>query len=224
MELWDYVFQADQRLDLSGPDAGRDWLASRPWGVRATAQWWTERAASLWTYNVMALRSLAECWRGKRLERPSEMDALTAENQVLRRYIGMFRVSLDRVQPRKEARHPRDLALSPTNCRGVVVLPSVPRADPRASGERKAEAPHPPMFWVEDCEFFWQCVFLSLLTGISSAFCESCGQALGAKTATGRPKRQRLCGRCRWKAWWAKRPQKEKRAKWRLDNDRRRKG
>jgi hypothetical protein len=224
MEFWAYVLGADQREDLASPEAGRAWLTRQRWYAPTThGEWWTARAAEGWVGNVHTLRSLAKRLKGRRLRHPSIATDLQADVR-LHQAVSLFRVTIDR-QP---AGGP---TLSRHNYRGLVIGPSVSTgfpADPERSnmggGGRRAEPqPPPPQFWLDDCELFWQLVFHSLLTEGGPACCEACGEVLGDTTPTGRPLRRRHCARCRNKVWWAKQPQERKRAKWRADEQKRKK-
>jgi hypothetical protein len=225
MELWQYLFEADQREDLAPPDAGAGWLAAQPWGWSADRGWWTARAAQEWGKNVQALRSLASRLKGRRLKRPARVAEPEADAR-LRRFVSLFRSAVNMAQPRG----PKDLALSRRNFRGLGVFPSVSTgrpADPWRSnagqdGRRVETQPLVQMLWLDDLDLFWQVVFWSLLAEGGPVLCERCGEALGDTTPTGRRKKQRFCGRCRTRAWWAKLPQERKRAKWRDDDQKRR--
>jgi hypothetical protein len=214
MELWDYLFTGDQKLDLAMPSAGKQWLASQPWGIKGDDNWWTEKASSQWRQNIHVLRSLVKGLKGRRLRRPAAIGPLSAD-AVLRNYVKMFRVALDRSQPHG----PSEFALAACNYRGLVICP----ASRIGSGERIAADPVPQRHAEDDCDFFWQVVFLSLLVDGSPSFCRHCGRPLGATTRTGRPMKQTLCSRCRWTRWRAKQSKAAMRARWKLDADRRRK-
>jgi hypothetical protein len=137
---------------------------------------------------------------------------------VLGYFVSMFRVGMEREQPKiketwKPERKMAAMELSAESFRGLTILPSTTSA----GGERTAELPHPQMYWLNDCQFFWQCIFLSMLTGSGPAVCQGCGRMMGDKTAKGRPKKACWCNRCRQRNWRKKQSIEKMRRKWRTD-------
>jgi len=214
VELWEYLFTSDQKQDLAEPNAGKAWLSSQPWGIKGDDHWWTLKAAHQWQRNILTLRSLVKRLKGRQLKCPEVIEPELADS-VLRNYVKMFRVALDRT----EQRGPSDLDLTARNYRGLSISPS----SRLGSGELKAVEPAPQRHAEDDCDFFWQVVFLSLLIDGTASYCRHCGRELNTTTKTGRPTKQTLCSRCRWKRWRAKQSPTAMRARWKADAAKRQK-
>ena len=109
----------------------------------------------------------------------------------------------------------RGFRLMPTVRAGGFFVPL--RGGPPDLGDRSAVEGTPEQYWRDDWNVFWQVVFHGLLVESGPALCEGCGALLGRKTRTGRDKKQRWCGKCRYRKWAVKQPKKKMRAKWRAD-------
>lgn len=224
MRLWEYLLAEDQRIDLSTPGAAAAWLRRQPWGIRADAA----TAPANWTRDLLALRSLAGRLKGRRLRRraPAGLENDVAADRIAFHYLGLMHTCV--------VLSPPGGVLSAATFRGVSLLPTYALPAPLSldpSGERVIHRvafewqPRPSgedvegqlHFWREDGAVFWQIVFQSLLADSGPAICQACGAALGNETPTGRPKKQRLCGRCRWQAWRRGRSPQEMRQRWRDD-------
>jgi hypothetical protein len=204
MQLWEFVFEADRRLDLADPAAALEWLCSRPWPMPSDHSWWTIQAQRNWTDNIHALRSLGVRLKRKRRRRPSpgalpepEGAALVWDymaDAVLRRYIGML-------YPAVNCR-PENQPLAYKTFRGLVLVPTIRTGD----GDRSPNRPHPGLWYRDDLDYWWQVVFHSLVADGGPVVCQGCGRELKAVTSTGRPSRQRTCKHCRWQNWRRKQP------------------
>lgn len=213
MQFWEFLLEADQRLDLADETNALSWLRARPWTAGTEPSWWTERARANWKPSLLALRSLARRLKKKRLRRPAP-DGLANDldaDRIAYDLVGLLRVQVQ-IRPVAGA-----MGLSGKTYAGLRVVPSATVGD----GSRTAVFPDPTQFWRDDLGFYWQFVFFTLLSESGPAVCERCGEALGETTPTGRPKKQKLCKRCSWQAWWAKQSTKKKRAKWRQDYEQR---
>ena len=222
MQLWQYLLAEDQRIDLSTPGAAAAWLRSQPWGLRAE----TASAPTHWTRDLLALRSLARRLTGRRPRRraPAGLEDDAAADLIAFHYLGLMHTCV--------VLSPPGGVLSAATFRGVRLLPTYALAAPLSlgpSGERVIQRiafgwqPRPSgedvegqlYFWREDGAVFWQIVFQSLLTDSGPAICQACGAALGNETPTGRPKKQRQCGPCRWQAWRSRQSRQAMRQRWR---------
>jgi hypothetical protein len=209
MKLWEYLLAANKKLDLSDPERARKWFCSQPWwGAPALGEGvgWTERAREKWPSNLKTLRSLARRLKGTRSKQPFSAEDRQAD-RVLHDYLGMLRVCVNDKRP---------VLTDPWTKKtfgGLVVLPTW--------SDSRHPATHPfftPILYLQDdLDFFWQCVFYSLVSDGGEVFCAGCGRPLGDKTPGGRPKKQQLCDRCRWRKWRVKQPLEKMRAKWRED-------
>jgi hypothetical protein len=228
MRLWQYLLAEDKRIDLSTPEAAAAWLCSQPWGLRAE----TASAPTHWTRDLLALRSLARRLRGRRPRRraPAAPEDDAAADRIAFHYLGLMHTCV--------VLSPPGGVLSAATFRGVSLLPTYALDDalslgpsgecviqrvafewqPRPSGE---DVEGQLNFWREDGAVFWQIVFHSLLTDSGLAICQTCGAALGNETPTGRPKKQRQCGPCRWQAWRRRQPPQAMRQRWRDDEKKR---
>jgi hypothetical protein len=207
VQLWEYVLGEDQRNDLSDLDSAQDWIRAQPWGVFWRPTWWTPRARENWGRNLLALRSLARRLKGRRLRHPAPKgeDHDREADAVAFGYLGLMHPSV----------HVKDESpgvLTASNFLGVRLSPTVV-----LDGRRTAFFEDPAHFWFNDFDFFWQVVFHSLLVGSGPATCQECGALLGDTTPKNRPKKQRLCDRCRWRRWRKKQPAEKMRARWRDD-------
>jgi hypothetical protein len=218
VDLWQFLLSADRDdFDLSDPANGLKWLSSRPWAA-AGDWWWTATAQSNWTRNVRALRRLARRLKPLHVKRGASPDPKADRNvvnalaeqeadTVLEEQLDLLRMVPVRVTL---------LPLNRDSYRGVAMVPTVRS---RKDGTRKRVDPHPALYWKDDLSVFWQVVFLSFVQG-GSHVCEECGERLPEMTPTGRPSKQRRCGRCRVRICWTNKTPEEKREKWREDNQR----
>jgi hypothetical protein len=196
MQLWEYLFNEDQRSDLADPAriGHVEGLVERLTGGTRPPQW---LSVIHWTHNLLCLRVLSRRLKKKRLKpKLSFMDDLPSESDALKRlhyYVGMFRVI---AEPKNR---PCKLTILPGDKDGFPMESAGPYRD-----------------WEEALEVYWQVVFRSLLLGEVSV-CERCGANITGKTPKGRPKRRTLCDKCTWKKWYEKQPAEKMRAKWRLD-------
>jgi hypothetical protein len=234
VQLWELLLEADRRLDLADLGQALAWLHKQPWGVQGE---WPEKVREHWTRNVLALRSLAvrlKRWRpgrGRLVRKGPENNA--DADQVAFGYL--------RLMTRVVLVAPPGGPLTARNFRGVHYRPTCPLAEGQrptdATGRPIAdripvEADHladPAMtrayFWaLSGGDVFWQVVFDGLLADSGPAVCRSCGALLGDVTPTGRHKRQQWCRRCLYKKWYAKQPAEKKRARWRVDYRKGKKG
>jgi hypothetical protein len=144
---------------------------------------------------------------------PGTVDDYEAD-AVFSRYVGMLRVAT-RMQ-----NVPGHAGLVDARTfLGLEMFPTVTKGR-----ERKPCSPSPACFWLNDLDFFWQCVFLSLADGTGGVYCAVCGKELapeqgrarkGRKPKSARPSRQRLCNTCRNREWKARQPRAVLQKKWR---------
>jgi hypothetical protein len=222
VNLWQFILAADNRLDLAKLDKAREWLFSLPWwptsAGKPTDANWTERAQRNWQENLVNLRSLVRRLKGERAkhEVPLPADPWTVylhdetADQALGRYLDMLRVQVGREQVRVAEGHAPQ-AMSRKTYRGMVIMPTV--ADLR--GERSCQPHHPAFYPANDFDYFWQCVFFSLVHDDTPVFCEGCGRKIGdGLTRKGRVMRQKLCSSCRHQKWKQKQSKKTLREMW----------
>jgi hypothetical protein len=207
--LWEYLLRRDEELDLSQPEAAKAWFLGPPWSYDAGLSWWTRKARSNWTRNLLALRSLALRLKGKRTARTGARDLqqdLKADD-VLFEHVRMLRPVPTFLEPASRE------GLSAETWHGIMHAPGVRGP----GGERVAAEEDQALYWRDDFDFFWQAVFLSLLSDTGPGFCGQCGRELPAKTKAGRPARKRICPRCSYRNWWERQPKGKRREKWRAD-------
>jgi hypothetical protein len=212
MELWEYLLAADRRSDLSEPAAAWAWIQTQPWGSATEGGRWTDRAKAEWRPNLLALRGIARRLQRKRPRRLTEdqVAALRDEDWVAYRYIRLMHPC---------ALHPDggSAVLFGDAYLGFRLMPTRPVVGSAALMGRESLDGTPEEYWIDDWAVFWQVVFHSLLQDGGPAVCQTCGAFLGRQTKTGRHKKQRQCGKCRWRKWRAKQPKKKMREKWKQD-------
>jgi hypothetical protein len=211
MLLWEYLFRADERLDLSAAGKAEQWLRSQRWWPKdahgkGDTSLFDDRSRARWEQNISCLRILVPRLKGipsKRLKRLNPIDEAMRSSHaesVLASYLSKLRVVYVSGQ--------------------AVLLPTNANDRPRSGALTYHYA-------ADEMRIFWQGIFYSLVqpdAGMPPApqvflpVCERCGIDVGGKTKKkGRERKRRLCDRCRWRKWREKQPSKKMRAKWRKD-------
>jgi hypothetical protein len=96
----------------------------------------------------------------------------------------------------------------------IRMLPTVPGRSGRVPIQPHDDFPR-AWLWRDGAQVFWQVTFASLLPDGSVGVCQRCGRELPPTRKDGRATKQRYCVGCRSAAWQARKPEAERRARWR---------
>jgi hypothetical protein len=218
MQLWQYLLAADKKKDLGDPAAGWAWMGRQPWGIFAGASRWTDQAQANWRPNLLALRGIARRLARKRPRRQTveQVEECGREDRVAYRYIRLMHPCV-RFRDGGPSVLYRDTYLGFRLAPTYAAPPELRHFGDRLSVEVTPGGAGQEFYWLDDWTVFWEEVFFGLVAEAGPVVCEVCGRDLGVTTATGRPKKQQVCGKCRYRAWYKRQPKTKLRAKWRED-------
>jgi hypothetical protein len=233
MHLYEYVLEADDRLDLAVVEVALAWLRDLPIGQWAgppeSGRLPLELSAAVlrrsdWSQNMFALRSVVHRMKGRRSRRPyprSDLDLRQADLRF-RYYVGKLQVGDDapiEQDPRAarrcwKHRLPMRAVIGPQT--GFHWMPTLPMADETGKLLPGLRVPidlkellgagrgfAPALVLDNGPDFFWQSVYLTILAGDMAPPLCELCGQFLKPSKTGLRSRRERCPRCNLKLWRA---------------------